>query len=156
MVYMRPGFNRTIALPFVASDVHRLAEYFEGNLESAYRFVRSVWLPDAIKTLHALAGAIHTHAERDVVFQCDHLTEGARTVGARQLIDIARSIETAFLDGRDDVALRAIDDSLDRLHSTTAWLDRRASRKRSATARRTSTDVGRIAVAAKPPTPAYC
>lgn len=78
-----------------AADVDRLAEFFDGRVDRVFEFARTTWLPDAGRSLAQLAEAIRTADARAAYFLCDHVREGARTVGAERIAFLATCIQLA-------------------------------------------------------------
>lgn len=78
---------------FQASELQRVSEFFDGDMPQTYRFIGATWLPDARKTLGILAATLGFRDLTRALFLCDHLREGARTVGALLILDLANSIE---------------------------------------------------------------
>lgn len=123
---------RRQASPFSTRDVHRVSEYFDGDLEPTYAFVQSVWLPAASKGITALNECMRRLDMRASLFMCDHLRQGAISVGARtfcadvELIAAAVSAEQWIAAGY--LSRRLI------VHMTimTRWLKRRLAKFSSA------------------------
>jgi hypothetical protein len=107
--------------------VRRLVAFFDEGLSAAYAFVRSVWLPDATKTLAELDLAAQEPGAPRVAFLTDHLREGARSVGAHAYMELAGEIERAVIAGEIEFSRRAIADGLRHLADVDAWLERRSS-----------------------------
>lgn len=85
----------------------RIAEYFDGCMSAARTFVRETWLPDAVTTLQTLARESGVSPERRLLFLCDHLREGARTVGATAVVNLANEMEAAVR-GSERQRIRAL------------------------------------------------
>jgi|SRR5579862_6889413 len=107
------------------NDLERVAEFFDGNYEAAYRMAREVWLPETARTLERLESAIAARADGQVIFLCDHLREGARTVGAHAFVDAATGIERRYLSGQYARSLDLLADARSQSHSAADWLARR-------------------------------
>lgn len=118
--------------PFVTHDVHRVAEYFDGALEATYVFVQSVWLPDAFKSVEALAECLRTGDATSALFMCDHLRQGAISVGARAFAAEASAIAEAVSEGQWIVAASSTRGLLVRLTMATRWLKTRLAKFSSA------------------------
>ncbi|HKU67240.1 MAG TPA: hypothetical protein VJP85_05665 [Candidatus Baltobacteraceae bacterium] len=76
-------------------DLARVAEFFDCDVDAAFEFVRKIWLPDATQTSARIAGAIADRDWTSVLYLCDKLREGARCVGATQIMRYATQIERA-------------------------------------------------------------
>jgi hypothetical protein len=118
--------------PFATHDVHRVAEYFDGELEPTYVFVQSVWLPDAFKSVDALAECLRSGDASSTLFMCDHLRQGAISVGARAFAAEADLISTAVVEGQWIAAAALTRGLLVRLTMATRWLKTRLSKFSSA------------------------
>jgi hypothetical protein len=114
------------ARPLRKRDVKRLMGFFDEGLSAAYAFARSVWLPDATRTLIDLEAATRDSSSANVAFLTDHLREGARSVGAYAYMQLAGEIDGAVRAGLTDFARRAIADGLHELSDVDAWLERRS------------------------------
>jgi hypothetical protein len=108
-----------------AQSLKRVADFFEGDYESAYRLAYDVWLPETVRTLERLAIAIEARSKRDVDFLCDHLREGARCVGASAYVDAANGIEYTYGSGGLARSLQLASDALAQTVNARAWLERR-------------------------------
>lgn len=97
---------------FVRSELQRVSEFFEGDMQLTGRFILETWAPDARRTLAELASVVEFHDDRRSAFLCDHLREGARTVGASMMIDLANSIEFHVANGNHKAAGERIWDAL--------------------------------------------
>ena len=117
-------FGRNLS-PFARQDVDRVAEFFEGNLDSTYGFCRKTWLPDAELNLHKLSSALSRLNMHDVMFLCDHLREGARCVGARMLMTHLQDIECAARDRDWSLATRLAASTAHYVQSIRTWLGER-------------------------------
>ena len=102
-------------------DIPRLAEFFDGDRDCAVDFVRSVWLPEAVRTLQLLVISVGVNRHR-ALFLCDHYREGARTTGAVCEMSSIDTIESAICDDRESDAVALIHDALERLLGTYAFL----------------------------------
>lgn len=78
-----------------ADDIQRVAEFFDCDVSAALEFARKVWLPDARQTALRIAQAVLARDSASLLYLCDHLREGARTVGADRIVRQARTIERA-------------------------------------------------------------
>lgn len=78
-----------------AEDIQRVAEFFDCDVNAALDFTRKVWLPDARQTTVRMTRAIVTRDMTSLLYLCDHLREGARTVGAHRIVQYAHAIEEA-------------------------------------------------------------
>lgn len=76
-------------------DLARVAEFFDCDVDAAYAFVRKVWLPDADEAVRRITAAVRRRDWTSLLFLCDHLREGARSVGATRIIQFAGEIERA-------------------------------------------------------------
>lgn len=124
LLYDRP-VSAPGSAPLSPDDVGRVAEFFDGNLQEAYGFVNSVWLPDAAASIARLVIALRSFDLHDVVFLCDHLREGARTVGARVFMAHVKTIECTVREG-DWVLGRRLTAELEQYLGTIRhWIDRR-------------------------------
>lgn len=74
-------------------DVARVAEFFDCDPAAAFEFVRSIWLPDARTTALRIMTEVRAQNWVSVAFLCDHLREGARSVGAERIGAYASRIE---------------------------------------------------------------
>ena len=119
--------------PFAAQDVRRVAEYFDGELEATYVFVQSVWLPDAFKSVDALAECVRSADTSATLYMCDHLRQGAISVGARAFAADAEAISTAVVEGQWIMAATLTRGLIVRLTMATRWLKNRLSKFTSAT-----------------------
>ena len=119
--------------PFATHDVHRVAEYFDGELEATYVFVQSVWLPDAFKSVDALSECVRSGDVASTLFMCDHLRQGAISVGARAFAADADAISTAVVEGQWLMAATLTSGMIVRLTMATRWLKHRLSKFTSAT-----------------------
>ncbi len=88
------------ALCLRREDFERMAEFFECDLDAAFEFVRTIWLPDAAQTADRLSHAIALGEWTAVAYLCDKLREGARCVGATRIMRFATDIERAALKKR--------------------------------------------------------
>jgi hypothetical protein len=77
------------------ADVARVAEYFDGDMDDLKQFLSCVWLPDAVTTLHKIIREASRSPKSRIAYLCDHLREGARTVGARPIMDAADQMQVA-------------------------------------------------------------
>jgi hypothetical protein len=118
----RLGPNRS---PFAPQDVLRVSEFFGGNLDSTYGFCRTTWLPDAELTLHKLDMALSRLDLRTSMHLCDHLREGARSVGARTFMTHVKHIECAARDRDWPLASRLATNTAHYVHSIHDWLGER-------------------------------
>lgn len=118
--------------PFESQDVRRVAEYFDGELEATYAFVQSVWLPDAFKSVDALAECVRSGDTASTLYMCDHLRQGAISVGARAFAAEADAISTAVVDGQWIMAATLTRGLIVRLTMATRWLKHRLSKFSSA------------------------
>jgi L-rhamnose isomerase len=118
--------------PFATHDVHRVAEYFDGELEPTYVFVQSVWLPDAFKSVDALAECLRLGDASSTLFMCDHLRQGAISVGARAFAAEADAISSAVVEGQWLIAATLTRGLLVRLTIATRWLKTRLAKFQSA------------------------
>ena len=126
----RTSITTKLDRPIAARDARRLADFFDKRMGAAYAFARAVWLPDALKTLEHIAGAIAASNDRDIVFLCDHLREGARSVGAQAFISGATQIELCFVSGNASDAAKTVCLALKELRDVDAWLERRSQPRR--------------------------
>lgn len=69
------------------------------------------WLPETRKTLRCLERAIDRRAEDRTLILCEHLREGALTIGANVYYDLSNAIERAFLMSNFRRAQELIDDA---------------------------------------------
>lgn len=83
-----------LALWLNRDDIARVAEFLECDVDAAFEFARKVWLPDARKTAARILSAILRRDCTSLLFLCDHLREGARSVGATRIMHFANDIET--------------------------------------------------------------
>jgi hypothetical protein len=111
----------------VPGEVRRLAEYFDGDLKQAYAFTRRVWLPDAVSSMEGLRTAVRGFDKDRALFVCDHLREGARTIGAATVIDRLGRIEEFLRNGQWLVALEQIRTLQIHVSGIAHWLERRVS-----------------------------
>lgn len=118
--------------PFTTHDVRRVAEYFDGELEATYVFVQSVWLPDAFKSVDALAECLRAGDASASIFMCDHLRQGAISVGARAFAGETDAISSAVVEGQWMQAAVMTRGLLVRLTMATRWLKTRLSKFSSA------------------------
>lgn len=86
-------------ITFDATDVIRLAEFFDDSIEQAGAFIREVWLPDATRTLQTLIRESGAAENSRLLFLCDHLREGAGSVGAAALEEAVGLLERALREG---------------------------------------------------------
>lgn len=114
--------------PFATHDVRRVAEYFDGELEATYVFVQSVWLPDAFKSVDALSECLRAGDVSASLFMCDHLRQGAISVGARAFASEADAISTAVAEGQWIMAATQTRGLIVRLTMATRWLKERLSK----------------------------
>lgn len=112
--------------PFQPDGVLRLAGFLDGRLSNAYAFAHAIWLPDAQKTLEQLHQALDQPTEREIVFLCERLREGARSVGAARVIELGGRIEVAYRAGRPLESRQIVRDALTELDATHQWLQRRS------------------------------
>jgi len=119
--------------PFESHDVRRVAEYFDGELEATYVFVQSVWLPDAFKSVDALAECVRSGDTAATLYMCDHLRQGAISVGARAFAAEADAIADAVVEGQWIMAATLTRGLIVRLTMATRWLKNRLSKFTSAT-----------------------
>jgi hypothetical protein len=111
--------------PFAPQDVIRVSEFFGGDLDSTYGFCRTTWLPDAELTLHKLDAALSRLDVRTSMYLCDHLREGARSVGARTFMTHVEHIECAARERDWPSASRLAIYAAHYVHSVHAWLGER-------------------------------
>lgn len=116
-------------------DVLRIADFFEGRISAAYHFAHSVWLPEAARTLDQLAGGLEDPGNSNLPFLCDHLREGARSVGAAAYVEDATVIERSIQMGQIGDASALIERARRRLEETGVWLERRLRPRRPRAAR---------------------
>jgi len=129
----QPDRRQRREAPFAPHDVRRVAEYFDGELEATYLFVQSVWLPDAFKSVDALSECLRAGDASASLFMCDHLRQGAISVGARAFANEADAIALAVTDGQWLMAATLTRGLLVRLTMATRWLKTRLSKFSSAT-----------------------
>lgn len=111
--------------PFAAHDVHRVSEFFDGELEATYAFMQATWLPDAFASVSALAECLRNGDTSASVFMCDHLRQGALAVGARGVAVEAESIAATVFEGRWLVAGARVRMLFVQLSIAQRWLKRR-------------------------------
>lgn len=83
------------ALRLNRNDIERVAEFFDCDIAAAVDFARKIWFPDACDTTRRIGRAIVARDVTSLLYLCDHLREGARTVGAHRIIQYASDIEFA-------------------------------------------------------------
>ncbi len=101
-------------------DVARVAEFFDCDVDAAFEFMRSVWLPDASATAMRMLRALRAREWTSLLYLCDHLREGARCVGALRIVVLASAIEGAAESkqvGTGLACVRKLRESLDVLGS---------------------------------------
>lgn len=76
--------------------IDRLAEFFEGSLESVYAFIGTAWLPHARESAARLVEAIAAKDSPRALFMTDHVREGARCVGAAFVVERCTKIERSL------------------------------------------------------------
>jgi len=130
---LQPERRQRRPAPFATHDVRRVAEYFDGELEATYLFVQSVWLPDAFKSVDALSECLRSGDTSASLFMCDHLRQGAISVGARAFSAEAEAISLAVADGQWLMAATLTRGLIVRLTMATRWLKNRLSKFSSAT-----------------------
>jgi hypothetical protein len=113
--------------PFERRDVRRMAAYLDGSVGKAYAFAHAVWVPDALETLRRLEQAVAARSS-EAAFLCDHLREGARSVGAGDYVRAADGIEEALEIDRQ-AAAELVAACLRELDAVDAWLLRRINAK---------------------------
>jgi hypothetical protein len=123
---------RRQASPFSTRDVHRVSEYFDGDLEPTYVFVQSVWLPAAIKGIGALNECMRRVDLRATLFMCDHLRQGAISVGARTFCADVELISTAVAEEQWIAAAHLSRRLVVHVAMMTRWLKRRLAKFSSA------------------------
>lgn len=108
------------ALRLNPDDVARVAEFFDRDVDAAFAFVRTIWLPDARTTAIQILSAIRAQEWSSLLYLCDHLREGARCVGAQRIVALASAIEEASKSKCIEVGLAHVQklrESLDALTS---------------------------------------
>jgi len=114
--------------PFATHDVHRVSEYFDGQLEPTYAFVQATWLPDAFKSVDALAECLRSGDLTATLFMCDHLRQGAISVGARAFAADAEAIAEAVVAGEWIAAATRSRMMIVRLSMARRWLKMRLAK----------------------------
>lgn len=114
--------------PFATHDVHRVSEYFDGELEPTYAFVQATWLPDAFESVDALAECIRVCDLGATIYMCDHLRQGAISVGARAFAAEAEAIAEAVVAGEWIFAATRTRMLLVRLTMARRWLKMRLAK----------------------------
>lgn len=101
-----------------------MSEFFDGDMARTRAFIELTWMPEARRTLGMLASSIGFQDAKRSAFLCDHLREGARTVGEPVIMDLASSIENHVRGRRFEQASELVWDGVIHLRRAHANLAR--------------------------------
>ncbi len=109
---------------FETSEIARIAEFFEGSIDEACAFVRDVWLPDAMITLHQIIRECDDAAPERLTFLCSRLHENARNVGASKFAHLAAFLYPACAECETWLARTIAGNLINRLNNYSLQLQR--------------------------------